>query len=97
MELEKKNKESESSRHECQEDQDKAKQVEFLNKEEYITINLVLFREYTSLLRTKSNFQRDDPPEWKEYIETQITDLVNIQDKIHKIIMSMSAKQENEQ
>ena len=70
--------------------------IEPLDKEEYITTNLVLFREYTSLLKTKAMFKDDDPQEWKEYIENQINELVKIQNKIHKIIMALAENKTKE-
>ena len=71
--------------------------IEPLDKEEYITTNLVLFREYTSLLKTKAMFKDDDPQEWKEYIEDQISELARIQNKIHKIIMALTGNKTEEQ
>jgi hypothetical protein len=69
-------------------------QVDKLDKEDYITTNLVLFREFTSLLKIKYDFKDDDPPEWKEHIENQIEELHRIQSKIHKIIMDFDKKKE---
>ena len=71
--------------------------IEPLDKEEYINVNLVLFREYTSLLKTKAMFKDDDPQEWKEYIEDQINELARIQNKIHKIIMALAENKTEEQ
>lgn len=67
--------------------------LEPLNKEDYITINLVLFREYTSLLKIKSTFDDENsgaPAEWKGYILDQIDELQTIQHKIHKVIVELS-------
>lgn len=67
--------------------------LEPLNKEDYIIINLVLFREYTSLLKIKATFDnenKDSPAEWKEYILDQIDELQTIQHKIHNVIVELS-------
>lgn len=69
-------------------------QLDKLDKEDYITTNGVLFREFTSLLKIKYDFKDDDPPEWKEHIENQIEELHRIQSKIHKIIMELDGKKE---
>lgn len=61
-----------------------------LNKEDYIAINLVLFREYTNLLRTQACLTQEDAAEYKEHIAEQIEEILAIQRKIHKIIISLN-------